>query len=278
MFLFGSPKTQTKLFVSHLSQPKTNSIQEKSIQTKGGISPTTQIANAVLEIAPELIAEGFKVVSSAIEAFTQDFTSETIVHKNIDGSERKEIYIPNHIDIVRAKYEHNCQDDVVNDDFAENFNDYSKLKERGLQIELDIQLSEEQDIFYFQPRSYYYVGQDRKGNKIDEINLFFAFVPASEEIKDYNTLNFHKIITFKDLENKELYNFKKSTNNYDTSYQSPWINSESDKKGAYTMVFKIEERRYAKAWVQSLNGIYKNHEEQLKEKINNEIDEKLKKL
>jgi hypothetical protein len=276
MFLFGSPKTQTKLFVSHLSEPKEIALQEKSIPTKGGILPSSPITTAVLELAPELIEEGLKVVSSAIEAFTKDFISETIVHKNIDGGEHNEIYIPPHIDILRAKFEHNSEDNVVKDAFEEEFNDYSKLKERGLQIELDIQMSQDQKAFYFQPKRYYYIGQDKKGHKIDEINLFFAFVPASQEITDYDKLTFQKIITFKDLENNELYNFK-NTKNYDTSYQSPWISSESDKKGAYTMVFKIEERRYAKAWMQSLNGIYKNHEEQLKEKINKEIDEKLKK-
>jgi len=277
MLFFKTPKTQTKLFVSHLRKPKESTPQQKAI-TKGGITPPSSISTALLELAPELIEEGFKVISSTIEAFTRDFTTETIVHKNIDGEEYNEIYIPNHIDIVRSNFHKESQKEVIYDDFGDKPNDYTQLKERALQIELDILLSQDQKVFYFQPKSYYYIGHNTQGNKIDEINLSFAFVPASENVTDYKTLNFHKIITFKDLENKELYNFKKSLNNYDTSYQSPWISSESDKKGAYTMVFKIEERRYAKKWVQNLNGIYQNHEEQLKEKINNEIDERLKKL
>lgn len=273
-----SNKTQTKIFVSELSAPKEASVIEKGgVVSKGAIS--AMVAKQITEIAPELVEEGFKILSSTIAGFTEDYTSQTVVHKNINGESHKGIFLPSHISIVRASFPKDITDDRDNcfDGFGDETNRCQKLHDKKLQIELDIIKSEDGRFFYFQPSSYYYCGKDNKRKEIDELNLSFAFVTAEENISDLNSVEFREIISFKDLEDGHNYSFKKDKNIYDTSYQSPWIGSELSKKGAYTIFFKIEERRYSRPFAQTLNKIYKKHEDELKKKINQEIKNQLSK-
>ncbi|NEW61514.1 hypothetical protein GSY74_09490 [Sulfurovum sp. bin170] len=270
-------KTQTKMFVSELSAPKKASVIAKSagdgVVSKGGIS------TIISEIAPELIEEGFKVLSSTIAGFTEDYKSETVVRKNINGDEREDIFLPNHISIIRANFplDINDEDNSCFDGYGEKPN-CQELSDRKLQIELDIIKSKDESSFYFQPKSYYYCGRDRSNKKMDELNLSFAFVTAQESISDYSSIEFKEIISFKDLEDEHDYNFKiRDKKIYDTTYQSAWIGSELSKKGSYTIVFKIEERRYSKPFAKTLNRIYKKHEDELKKKINKEIKEQITK-
>ncbi len=44
------------------------------------------------------------------------------------------------------------------------------------------------------------------------------------------------------------------------------------------MIIKIEERRYSRPFASTLNKIYKNHENGLKNRINKEIKEQISKL
>jgi hypothetical protein len=277
-FNFNRTKSQTKMFVSALGYPKTKSIgqhKHSSPLSKGAYSIPKNTLDALVQIAPDLIEEGLKLVSSAIAGFTKDYISTTYLHKNIDGHNSKEIFIPEHITIIRANFEAHVNDEKNN--YGDNFGNktllYKEIEERKLQIELDIINSDDQKSFYFQPSSYYYIGRDLKGKNIDEINLYFAFVTASENISNYETLEFKKIISFSDLSKKNDYTFKRKDGSYDSTYQSAWISSEEEKNGAYTIVFKIEEKRHSKAFAKTINGIYKKHEEDLEKKINKEIQE-----
>lgn len=265
-----SKKTPTKMFVSKLSAPKKNSVIAKSGVVSKGI-----VSTIVTEIAPELIEEGFKVLSSTIAGFTEDYTNQTIVRKNINGDNQNKIFLPERISIVRASFPKDSKDSPCFDGYGEEDDNCKKLDNRKLQIELDIIKSKDGDAFYFQPRSYYYCGKDNKRKKIDEVNLYFAFVTTSENISDYNSVDFQEIIKFKDLEDDYDYSFKIDERSYDTTYQSPWIGSELSKRGAYTILFKIEERRYRQAFAKTINRVYKKHEDELKSKINREIKQQL---
>ncbi|HHB94197.1 MAG TPA: hypothetical protein ENK88_03540 [Campylobacterales bacterium] len=152
------------------------------------------------------------------------------------------------------------------------------MDDRKLHIELDIVQSHDLQNFYFQPTYYYYIGMDNKRKKIDELNISFAFIEASENISDYSALKFKQIISFRDLDNSYEYHFKDGNCNYDTTFQSPWINSELSKKGAYTIVIEIEEKRYSKPFATKLNRVYKKHEDELKNRINQEIKEQLSRI
>ncbi len=276
IFNFGN-KTQTKIFVSELSAPPKNSVVSKEVVSKGGVS--TMIAKTVTEIAPELVEEGLKILSSTIAGFTEDYTSETVVHKNIDGDRNHNIFLPSHISIIRANFPKDIKDEKNScfDGYSNKRDRCKDLSDRKLQIELDIIKTNDNSSFYFQPSSYYYCGKDNKRKSIDELNLSFAFVTANENISDYNSIEFREIISFKDLEDDYEYNFKIDEHRYDTSYQSPWIGSELSKKGAYTMIFKIEERRYSSSFAKTLNRIYKKHEDELQKRINREITNYLSK-
>jgi len=275
IFGFGN-KRATKMFISELPIFKEVSMQNQVV-SKGIIS--TVVAQKIIEIAPELVQEGFKLFSSTIASFTQEYISETIVHKNIDGDSKRGIFLPSSITIVRANFPKDINSKKNNcfDGYGNTPNSCKELSDRKLHIELDIIKSLDEDSFYFQPSSYFYCGKDNSRKRIDELNLYFAFVTADENISDWNSIKFQKIISFKELEDEYDYNFKIDKDRYDTSYQSPWIGSELSKKGAYTMIFKIEEKRYSKPFAKTLNKIYKNHEDELQKRINQEIREQLKK-
>jgi hypothetical protein len=272
MGIFSKSKTPTKMFVSQISAPKPKGelFQKKSIE---GIRTT--VTHTVSEIAPELIKEGFKLLSSTIAGFTEDYTLTTVVHKNIDGNISNSIFIPSQIRIIRADF---SRDNMCHDNFIEHREECHDLENRKLHIELDIIKSKDMQTFYFQPSYYYYIGVDNRDKKIDKINLSFAFVEASENISDYKSVNFKNIISFRDLDSGVEHIFKREDGTYDTTFQSPWISSELSKKGAYTIVIKIEEKRYSKHFAKTLNKIYKNHENELKNRINQEIKEQLSKI
>ena len=273
MAFFHKSKTPTKMFVNQLSAPKPKGYnpQKKYIE-----NIRTTITHTVSQIAPELVKEGFKLLSSTIAGFTEDYTNETIVHKNIDGDMADNIFVPNYIKIIRADF--NSENSFFYDGFLKSDKRCYELSNRKLHIELDIKKSNDKQSFYFQPSYYYYIGVDNKNKNIDEIVLSFAFIEASENIFDFNSIKFKQIITFKDLDNKFEYKFKRENGTYDSSFQSPWISAELSKRGAYTIVIKIEEKRYSKPFAKTLNKIYKNHENELQNRINEEIKKQLSKL
>jgi hypothetical protein len=262
------------MFVSELSAPlvKSKDMHQKSDSRGRDMGSVTK--DVLIELAPDLINEGIKLLSSSLAGFTQDYTNETIVHKNFKGELEKAIFIPRHISIIRASFPLDMRKSKCGDNFG-SANDIEGLENRVLQIELDVIKS--QGAFYFQAKHFYYEGKDTKNNSIDEINLSFAFVTANKNLSDPTNLKFHHLMCFKNMEKGRDYNFKIDPKNYDTTYQSAWISSESLKKGPYTMLFKIEEKRYSKPWVQAINRIYTKHENKLEKKINQEIQEVLAK-
>ena len=273
MALFSKPKTPTKMFVSHLSAPKTKG----NIFQKKGLDIThirNEVTGKITQIAPELIEEGFKLLSSTIAGFTEDYSNKTVLYKNIDGDIDEPIFVPKHITLIRADFNNSS----CSDGYGDKETSCHKLDDRKLHIELDIVQSHDAQNFYFQPTYYYYIGMDNKRKKIDEINISFAFIEASENISDYSTLKFKQIVSFRDLDNSHEYSFKQENGNYDTTFQSPWINSELSKRGAYTIVIEIEEKRYSKPFATKLNKVYKKHEDELKNRINQEIKAELLKI
>lgn len=262
------------MFVSELSAPlmKSGISHQKADTSERNVGSVAK--DVLIELAPDLINEGLKLLSSSLAAFTQDYTSETIVHKNFNGDPSAAIFIPRHISIIRASFPFDMKESLCGDNFGSS-NDITGLENRVLQIELDVIKSKE--AFYFQAKSFYYEGKDTKNKLIDEINLSFAFVTAEKNLSDPESLKFHHLMSFKNMESGHDYNFKIESKRYDTTYQSPWISSEFSKKGPYTMLFKIEEKRYSKPWASSINRIYKKHEITLEKKINQEIQEVLAK-
>jgi hypothetical protein len=276
-FSFNQTKAQTKLFVSELERPISKGFQKGSHQAPLAKGLAQNTLNAMVEIAPDLIEEGLKVISSTIAGLSQDYTSETILRKNIDGDEEEEIFIPKHLTIVRTNFKSDVNEEKRCRDNFGGGSACQDLEDEKLLIELDIISSDDNKAFYFQPKSYFYNGKDSKGKPIHEITLYFAFVEATKNITDYDTLTYQKIITFKDLTNNHRYLFKQKDRSYDTTYQSAWISSEAEKKGAYTIVLKVEEKRYSSKLATTINKIYKKHENTLKAKINKEIKEQLEK-
>jgi len=277
MNFFSSAKTPTKMFVSELYNPKKS---QATTQKKSPKGVTSIIAQKMIEVAPELIDEGLKALSSTIAGLTEDYTHETLIHKNIDGDSSVLIFLPDHICIVRANFSHDVDEDdsEYKDGFGDRENLSKKPSGRKLQIGLDIVKSYDKRSFYFQPTNYYYKGRDTKNISIEEISISFAFVTAKEGLTDYNQVNFQPIILFKDLDNDHDYNFKRKDGSYDTTYQSPWIDEELSKRGPYTIILKIEERTYRKGFMKKINKIYKKHEEDLINKINSEIKTQLSSL
>ena len=275
LFNFGNRVT-TKLFISQLPTPKKSDSSREEVVPKGVIS--AMVATKLIEVAPELVEEGFKVLSSSIANFTQDYESKTVVRKNINGDKHDKIFLPPSIRIVRANFPKDINDKKNScfDGYGEHPNSCKELSDRKLQIELDIIKSSDGNSFYFQPSNYFYCGKDSKKREIDELTLSFAFVMADENLSDLDAIEFREIINFGDLDSEHDYNFKIDEKRYDTSYQSPWISSELSKKGVYTMLFQIKEKKNSNSFNKFLNKIYKNHEDELKKKINKEIKAQLK--
>jgi len=273
MGLFNKSKATTKMFVSHTSAPK----HKGGMYQKKGInipSLTNVVTEKITKIAPELIEEGFKLLSSTIAGFTEDYKSETILYKNIDGDDSMPIFVPKHITLIRANFgENSCSDG-----YGDKESGCLELQNRKLHIELDLVQSHDGQNFYFQPTHYFYIGKDNKNKSIDEVNIYYAFVEASENLEDFSDIEFRQVISFKDINNNQEYDFRLENNQYDTTFQSPWIHSESAKHGAYTIAIKIEEIRYSKPIAKTLNKIYKKHEDDLKKKINKEIKKELLKI
>ena len=273
MTLFSKNKTPTKMFVNRLSAPKSRG----SFNKKSFNQIKREITHSIVEIAPELVEEGFKMLSSTIAGLTEDYISKTILYKNIDGDIDDNIFVPDRIKIIRANFGH--QDNSCSDNFTSQDDEKCyRLPDRKLHIELEIKKSRDNQSFYFQPLYYFYKGVDDRGKRIDEVNLSFAFIEATENITDYNSLEYRPIISFKELDNNIGYRFIREDGTYDTTFQSPWISSELSKKGAYTIVIEIEERRYSRPFSRTLNKIYKKHEVELKNKINQEIQKELKRI
>jgi len=274
MALFSKPKTPTKMFVSHLSAPKSKG----NIFQKKGLDIThirNVVTDKITQIAPELIEEGFKLLSSTIAGFTEDYSNKTVLYKNIDGDIDEPIFVPKHITLIRANFNNSS---LCYDGYADKESGCHELDDIKLHIELDLVQSHDAQNFYFQPTYYYYIGKDNKQKKIDEINISFAFIEASENISDFKSIEFKHIISFKDLDNNYKYKFNQKNGNYDTTFQSPWINSELSKRGAYTIIIEIEEKSYSKPFATKLNKVYKKHEDELKNRINREIKEQLAKI
>jgi len=273
MTFFSKSKTPTKMFVSHLFAPKSKGdiFQKKSLDIT---HIRNVVTNKITQIAPELIEEGFKLLSSTIAGFTEDYSNKTVLYKNIDGDINEPIFVPKHITLIRANFNNN----FCGDNYGDKESGCHDLDDRKLHIELDIVQSHDAQNFYFQPTYYYYIGMDNKGKRIDEINISFAFVEATENISDYKALKFKQVINLKDLDNNYEYNFKQENGSYDTTFQSPWISTELSKRGAYTIVIEIEEKKYSKPFATKLNKVYKKHEDELKNRINQEIKEQLARI
>ncbi|MCH9739818.1 MAG: hypothetical protein K0U38_03115 [Epsilonproteobacteria bacterium] len=275
MSFFSASKTQTKIFVNQLEEIKSKSLGEQKQTGRKGLNPISMATEALIEIAPDLIDEGLKQLSSTIKAFSEDYTSETFLHKNIDGDSKESIFIPKYITIIRADF--TSDNMLCHDGFTMPNEQCDKIESPELRIDLEIKLSDDHQAFYFQPLNYFYVGKDTKNKKIDEINLSFGFISATENISNVKDVELKQIINFNDLENSHKYSFKEDKH-YDTTYQSPWISSESSKKGPYTMLFKIEERRQSSEFRKNLHKIYDKHEDTLRKRINKDIKVQLDKL
>ena len=206
-----------------------------------------------------------------MQAWSEEYVQTTYLHKNIDGSDSEEIFIPKYLRIIRGDFSTKpplCQD---------GFDINDVVNKAELQIDIEIKRSKGQHSFYFQPLYYYYKGRDIMRTKIDEIRLSYAFIHASDQAIEHNKMDFTQIITFSDLNKDQVYTFL-DDGIYDTTYQSPWISGELTKKGPYTIVFKLEEIQHKSKFRQNLHKIYKNHESKLQEKINKEIKTQLEKL
>jgi hypothetical protein len=266
MGLFNRTKAQTKMFISNTKAPKKKGLETH--QKKGLHIPSKkEMLDKAIEIAPELVEESFKLLSSAIAGFTEDYTSETILFKNIDGDDSLPIFIPKHITLIRAEFE---DDNSCNDNYGDKESGCMSLEDkRKLHIEINLKKSDYTQNFYFQPTHYFYTGRDENNKTIDEINISFAFIEASKAISDFKDIDFKKVISFKNLNNNQDYEFYKQN---DTTFQSPWINSEVSKVGPYTIAIKIEERKYRKPFASTLNKVYKKHEDDIKKRINREVE------
>lgn len=266
-------KMQTKLFVNQLERDKANRVVEKAaapkVQSKG--SPTGMLTDAVIAVAPDLIEEAFSQFSSVMQAWSQEYVQTTYLHKNIDGSDDEEIFLPHYLRILRGDFSATpplCQDGFSIDE---------KPDTPALLIDIETKLSEDQKSFYFQPLCYRYNGRDITRARIDEIRLSYAFVHASDKTIEHDQMAFTRVLSFADLNRDQEYAFL-DNGIYDTTYQSPWISKELTKKGPYTIVFKIDEIQHRSKFRQSLHKIYKNHESKLQEKINKDIQTQLEKL
>jgi len=55
------------------------------------------VTDKITHIAPELIEEEFKLLSSTIAEFTEDYSNKTVLYKNIDRDIDEPIFVLKHI-------------------------------------------------------------------------------------------------------------------------------------------------------------------------------------
>ncbi len=268
-FNFDDTKTPTKLFVTQLCEP---SEKKPTVIAKGIGIP--MLGSILIKIAPELIDKGAKAISKAIASFAQDHVSSTLVQKNIDAKTNNKIFLPDTITLVRGNFakdlDNNYKGEIFGDGEEREINQVKLISDKELHIEIDIVPSHNNDAIYFQPKFYYYKGEDVDGNNVDEITLAFAFVPAGESISAYEQLTYQSIIHFKQLENDQEYNFQ-SESGYDTTYQSPWIIPHLSRSGPYTLVVGIQEIRKGNSFAKLVQEVYENHDEELSDEIKAQV-------
>ena len=253
----------TKMFVHYLPNiPKSKNIP--LIQEKGlGGSPLsfTGIQGMAIEMmlntAPKLIDEGIILVSKTINKFAQKDVTKTTVQRNFDIIYKNKISLPSNITLVRGKFAPilTKEGETFGDGPDRDSNQSTLIEEKELHIEIDIIKSKDQESIYFQPKSYFYAGEDREGDNITEIVLAFSFVPIGETIIDAQQVTFQNFVHFENLDNNTQYNFKSETG-YDTSFQSSWMNAPLNENVPYTMLIEIQEIREGNSFAKLLQTIY----------------------
>ncbi len=269
LFNFDETPTPTKLFVSQLTEPqeKETTVVEKSLM------PST-LGSMLISVAPDLVDQATQAISKAIAGFAKDHVTTTLVQKNIDAHSQDKIFLPKTLTLIRGQFANHLQDsdqgEIFGDGENQSINQVKLISNKELHIEIDIIPSQNGEAIYFQPRLYYYQGEDIEGNSIDELTLAFAFIPAGESISAYEQLTYQSIIHFKQLENHQTYNFQ-STTGYDTTYQSPWIIPHLSRTGPYTLVVGIQEIRKGNSFAKLLQEMYEKHDDQLNNMVKSEV-------
>ena len=268
-FNFDETKTPTKLFVTQLCEPE---VKQPTVVAKGIGLPS--LSNVLITIAPELIDKGAEAISKVIGSFAKDHVTTTLVQKNIDARTANKIFLPDTLTLVRGNFASDLSDtqegEIFGDGVEREQNQVKLISDKELHIEIDIVASHNNDAIYFQPKFYYYQGEDVEGNNVDEIALAFAFIPAGESISSYEKLTYQSILHFKQLEDNQPYYFQ-SKSGYDTSYQSPWIIPHLSRSGPYTLVVGIQEIRKGNSFAKLVQELYEKHDEELSNEVKAQV-------
>jgi hypothetical protein len=270
----------TKMFVNYLPEvpetksisfSKTKSFNTSILSTALGVQgmAISMIANAT----PKIIDEGFKLVSESINKFAKKDVTKTTVKRNFDILNPIKVSLPSQITIVRGNFATNIEakGELFGDGEKKSRNQAICIGDKELQIEIDIISAKDNSAIYFQPRSYYYHGLDREGDKITELVLAFAFVPVGKTTLNIENLTFQNFLHFYALNPNELYNFK-SESGYDTTYQSSWISVPLEKNVPYTLVVEVQEIREGNSFAKLLQTVYQENQTYLKSEINEKLN------
>ena len=274
----NNKKYPTKMFVNYLP--------EITKKTKGEIATTKSMGSSmlsaalgaqgialdmVLTAAPKLIDQGMELMAKTLDSLAKDKAFPTIVRRNFDIINPTKPSLPSKITLIRGNFAPNTsmQGEVFGDGETRSRNQVVLLGNKELHIEIDVIQSKDKSAVYFQPSSYFYIGESPEGHKIDEIVLAFAFLPAGQNSLPKQA-DFKNFLHFEALLTNQQYIFK-SQSGYDTSFQSAWITTPLNDVEPYTMIVQIQEIREGNSFAKLLQTVYLENESNIKTKLNDKV-------
>ncbi|CAA6812267.1 MAG: Unknown protein [uncultured Sulfurovum sp.] len=266
----------TKMFVNYLPEDEsTQNIEEPISKSIGGaiLMGKGFAIDMLLNAAPKFINQGMELMNNTLNTLANDQTFPSNIRRNFDIIDSTKLSLPNKITLVRGNFANNLNNGkkgiIFGDGIKKNRNQALLLGNKELHIEIDVIQSKDKSAIYFQTNSYFYAGRSPEGDKIDEIVLAFAFLPAGQS--SINSKNdFKNFLHFTALTPNQQYNFK-SQSGYDTSFQSAWMTAPFDDVVPYTMLIQIQEIREGNFFAKLMQTLYVGNESNIKSQLNTQV-------
>jgi len=228
----------------------------------------------IMTAAPKIIDKGMQLMSDTISSMAEKKIVQSTVKRNFDVINPARISLPSKITLVRGEFATNASQkgELFGDGEKKSRNQATLLGNKELHIEIEIVKSQDNRSIYFQPTSYFYVGESSDAEPIDEIVLAFSFIEAGTTLLNPKEVTFQNFLHFEALENNKIYDFT-SPSGCDNSFQSTWMNAPLSDNVPYTLVIQIQEIRAGNSFAKLLQTVYLENESYIKEGLKQQVQQ-----
>lgn len=269
----------TKMFVNYLPEtPPTKGVTFSPSKSIGGSLLSTAMGlqgvaiDMVMTATPKIIDQGMKLMSDTIRSMAEEKIVQTTVKRNFDVINPAKMSLPSKITLVRGDFatDVSYKGELFGDGERKSRNQAVLLGNKELHIEIEIVKSKDNRSIYFQPTSYFYVGESTQGERIGEVVLAFAFLEAGVSLLNLEEVKFQNFLHFEALASNQQYDFT-SPSGCDTSFQSTWMKTPLSDNVPYTMVIQIQEIRAGNSFAKLLQTVYLENETRIKRELNKKV-------